>query len=77
MVGIPLGFIVRNKPEDMGLLPDGVDLKPPEEAESNGSGLVSAETLGLEVEFTATEALRSRTFWVLALAESFRSFLLG
>jgi MFS family permease len=31
----------------------------------------------LEVEFTATEALRSRTFWVLALAESFRSFLLG
>jgi len=82
VVGLPLAFIVRNKPEDMRLLPDGISINLIEkfedvETKSDLSSQFSAESIALEADFTIGEALRSRTFWTLMLAESFRSFLLG
>jgi sugar phosphate permease len=70
IIGLPLTYIVRNRPEDMGLLPDGV-----EEAvgEASGEGLERVE----EADYSVRAALRSRTFWTLMLGEVFRSFLLG
>ena len=74
IIGIPVFFILRNKPEDVGLLPDGLDI---EKFKLNNENDLTAENLGLEVEYTAGQALRSGTFWKLVIAESFRSFLLG
>ena len=74
IIGIPLYFIVRDKPEDMGLLPDGVTpIKTP---------MTSGETEttpihDVEPSYTAGEAIRSKLFWKLMIAESFRSFILG
>ncbi len=76
VVGVPVSFVLRDKPEDMGLLPDGIDPDTVGLLGSGGSGS-SAEELGLEVDYSIGDALRSRTFWTLVVAESLRSFLLG
>jgi len=56
--------------EDMGLLPDG-DLQGPA-GESDGA----SDTSGLERGFTLREALRTVTFWVLAVAIAIPSMLI-
>jgi sugar phosphate permease len=74
IIGIPLYFIVRDKPEDIGLLPDNMKIQ---EYPNLSDKTVTAEDLGLEVDFTASEAIRTLTFWKLVTAEGFRSFILG
>jgi MFS family permease len=72
--GLPLSYVVRNKPEDMGLLPDGI-------VDNQGSKwtkkALELPVIVQEVDYPARVALRTRTFWTLTLGESFRSFLLG
>jgi sugar phosphate permease len=70
IIGFPLIYIVRNRPEDMGLLPDGTE-EAVGEAGRDGNVIVE------EADHSVREALRSRTFWTLMLGEVFRSFLLG
>lgn len=74
--GIPLVFIMRDRPEDIGLLPDGVSVDHLA-VTKRGASTGSPEEPVLEVDFTTGEALRSRAFWTLMLGEMFRSFLLG
>jgi MFS family permease len=60
VVFLPLAlFVVRERPEDHGLLPDG-DLRP---AHSDGQ-----ESQDLEESFTAREALRTASFWIVTAA---------
>ena len=56
LIGIPLTFLVGNRPEDYGLAPDGV---PPEADEADTS-------LKRPRDFTAREALRTRAFWLIS-----------
>lgn len=72
LAGLPMAFIFRNRPEDMGLHPDGED--PHRYADPVDGGVTVSEP---EPEFTTMEALRSPTFRWLLLGESFRTFLLG
>lgn len=68
---IPIACIfVVNKPEDIGLLPDGELQRPA--GESDGA----ADVNGLEHGFTLMEALRTVTFWVLAVAIAIPAMLL-
>jgi MFS family permease len=67
-----MALLFRNKPEDMGLQPDGDSL--PRIGEPQSGGPRPART---ELDFTTGEAIRSPTFRWLLLGESFRSFLLG
>lgn len=62
VVCVPLALSVRNRPEDLGLLPDGdVDDRPPQEA-------VAAPGLAELEGTTVRQALRSSAFWHIALA---------
>jgi MFS family permease len=62
VVCVPLALSVRNRPEDLGLLPDGdVDDGPPQE-EVAAPGLAELEGT------TVRQALRSSAFWRIALA---------
>jgi len=79
VVCIPLSLLVRHRPQEMGLLPDGEpSLFRPETgraaalAEANGvaDGLVHVQDSGL----TIGQALRTRTFWLLSLAMSLAGF---
>ena len=67
-VGFPLASLVRTRPEQYGMLPDGA--KRPDET----SGLDVAAT-SLETDFTVREALRTSAFWWMHLSFSLRSFV--
>ena len=68
-VGIPVSFVMRSRPEDYGLLPDGASLP-----EYSGNQTPSSDStprrsaLSGEVTLTTREALKSRVFWQLAIA---------
>jgi len=68
VVGVPLALSIRNRPQDLGLEPDGV---PPESiATPEGARLQHLESQGM----TSKEALRSSVFWRVSLAMALSSF---
>ncbi len=82
-VCIPLALVVRNRPQDLGLLPDGEPALPVErqvaaderrapagDAEGPGYGVAARQDEGL----TISQALRTRSFWLLAVAMSLIGF---
>lgn len=69
----PVFFLLRNRPEDMGLHPDGLSDEEHEarEAQRNQPQPPGAvRRLGAEVSFTAKEALRTRTFYLMTLGQT-------
>ena len=61
---LPLCIWFRNRPEDMGLLPDGAT-RPPM---TGGRGQTRRETR----DYTVREALRTRAYWLLLLGAGLR-----
>ncbi|MEK7681777.1 MAG: MFS transporter, partial [Chloroflexota bacterium] len=55
---IPTALLIRRRPEDVGMLPDG-DV-------STGPVSVSVSAAELEMTYTLNEAMRTKTFWMLA-----------
>lgn len=69
-IPLPLSLLMKDSPEKMGLKPDGQEDTP--------EGLsAEAESANEEVDFTVREALRTRSFWIFALAMLFRSAILS
>lgn len=74
VVGFPLTLVVRHRPEEMGLRPDGVPAQekgrgPGAEMEGGGEGRAGGpETASSAADFTPRQALASPAFWLLALA---------
>jgi MFS family permease len=76
--GLPAVFFLRHRPEDMGLLPDGVapaasteDRADPEGGKNrNDSSPEDTETV-----WTRAQAMRTKTFWALALLNSLVPFM--
>ncbi len=73
VMGIPVAMVMRSRPEDYGYLPDGQTLDPdaPTEAPTtagSGSTPTRVAAVSAEVSFTVKEALRTRSFWQMALA---------
>ena len=68
---LPLSLLFRHKPEQYGYLPDGQVESPVTLA--NGSSLSQA----VEVDVKAKQALKSRTFWHIALAFTFHTMLIS
>ena len=66
-IGLPLTQVIRNRPEQYGLLPDGRVL----EAGTDAGGSVAASEDGrAAASFTAREAMRTRAFWFISLAHA-------
>ena len=61
----PAAKVIRNRPEDMGLTPDG-DRERSDDEGTNGSG---GSVEDAEPEFTAVQALRTPAFWLLTIAQ--------
>lgn len=62
-VGVPLSFVIRNTPEERGLLPDGDGYAGAE------SGSVEAD---VEVNMELRQAVRTKLFWIVNGAEAVR-----
>jgi sugar phosphate permease len=68
VIAAPMAWAwVGKRPEDYGLLPDGA-AEPASSAPQNEPGAVAAD------QWTAAGALRSRSFWLLAVAFMLTSF---
>jgi sugar phosphate permease len=70
VVGVPCSMLLRDRPESFGLLPDG-DL-PGEQNKTTKN-----QKTEKEYDFTLREAIRTRTFWLLALGWAITSFGIG
>jgi MFS family permease len=68
---VPSALVMRRRPEDHGLLPDGDEAGEPPPA---APGQVTAAT---EVQWTRAEAMQSRSFWLLVVAFCLASFGTG
>ena len=70
-LALPLIIIMRRRPEDIGLLPDGATRNASStETSSVGGGATAgghAGAPGTEASSTANEALRTRAFWLMAI----------
>jgi MFS family permease len=67
---LPLVLFIRRSPESLGLLPDG-ERRPPHDPPGVEQGPV--RWFGDAEEFTAREALRTPTFWLLAAFHGLRN----
>lgn len=63
ILGIPLSFVIRNRPEQYGYLPDG---------EETGDPLPEIEIRNKGLEIGLRQALRMRSFWYLNSIELIR-----
>lgn len=68
IVGIPVSFTMKSRPEDYGLLPDGVDPSEFASDDGNEDGGTAKAGSRKEVDFTAKQALKTKAFWQLALS---------
>ena len=67
---LPLSFVIRRRPEDMGLKMDGAgSVLPDLNSESR------KEEKNMPRDFTAREALRTPAFWLLSLGHGFALFV--
>ena len=68
VVGIPVSFVMKSRPEDYGMLPDGAPLPEGDDAQQSSDAAPRRSALSGEVTMTTMQALRSRVFWQLAIA---------
>jgi sugar phosphate permease len=64
---VPLSFLVKTRPEDMGLLPDGMAEMPPEPG-TRTSNIQTSRRSGREVSFSGKQALGTPAFWLIVFA---------
>jgi MFS family permease len=65
LLTIPVSLIIRSKPEDLGLAPDGDDPAPGTSLPGHGRGR-RASTVA-QGDFTVRQTLRTRAFWLILL----------
>ena len=68
-LAVPMIVIMRRRPEDIGLLPDGAEPSAAGPASAGRGGVPGANSSSQEqraVSSTAREALRTQAFWVMA-----------
>jgi len=70
VVGVAAAQLLRHRPEEYGYLPDGAtaESRKGDIAIPAGSGRTPAEGGAVDLSFTALEALKTRSFWLLSLA---------
>ena len=70
---VPMVLVMRRRPEDLGLLPDGAAQPQPGSAQTAaGAGQQGGRGETSQVSWTAREALRSHVFWVMAFVTFFK-----
>ena len=73
VVAGPISRLIRNYPQDIGLLPDG---DKPAPADLAGGVAGSAASSAIDADFTAKEAMRTPAFWLIAFGHGFTSMVI-
>ena len=69
----PLAFVMRRRPEDVGLLPDGL----PDQSSRMEEGERGSPNRGPEFDISFRQAIRAPTLWLLLLCEFIASLATG
>jgi sugar phosphate permease len=73
LIGLPVALMMRHRPEQKGLLPDG-DTQEAQSLASEQPEAIAGPAMKRprlpEIDFTVKEALRTRAFWFIALTYS-------
>ena len=64
---LPALLVIRRRPEDMGLLPDGGDSSPAAGAKVSRKKIDDYSTSDSETAWTRAEAVRTSAFWLLVI----------
>ena len=70
IIAFPISKAIRNKPQDHGQLPDG-DLGHNELSDD-----LSVNSEIVQVDWTASQAVKTKAFWLIALGHGFTSMVL-
>ena len=75
VLAFPLSRLIRNRPEEYGLLPDG---DAPSHAERHESAQASRSSVvaSVQVDFTVKQALRTPAFWFISIGHGLTSMVL-
>jgi len=79
-IPLPLGFLIRSNPEDLGLAPDGQPARKERLPSEAGYASTEAPADGdfpEDISFTVGEAMRTRAFWVYVGSMMLRSCILS
>ncbi|MBI4233623.1 MAG: MFS transporter [Chloroflexi bacterium] len=71
LIGVPLAQLMRKRPEDYGLAPDGQKSQMPTRASGSRAQHPMRPRDESATDFTTWEALRSPAFWYIGLGHSF------
>ena len=75
VLAFPLSRLIRNTPEEYGLLPDGQAHGPTARPGATGASQSEAVETA-QVDFTVKEALRTPAFWLISIGHGFTSMVL-
>ncbi len=73
VLAFPLARLIRNDPRDYGEVPDGEPLRP---ATGAGPATGSSQFQSRQQDLTASEALRTPAFWLIAFGHGFTSMVI-
>ncbi len=60
VIGLPMGQVMRSRPETYGMAPDGAEVR------GQGSAPVALPSYATDIDFTVSEAMRDRSFWLVS-----------
>ena len=72
LLAFPITRIIRDRPEDYGLLPDGESPSEPVGKPGNLKDVTPVDTF----DFTVSQALKTRAFWLIGVGHGFTSMVL-
>ena len=78
IVAVPVSRLLRNRPQEYGLLPDGEPMlvRPePRQAEEEQENQSPTPTVGTN-DYTTSQAVRTSAFWLIALGHGFTSMVI-
>ena len=67
---LPVAYVIRSKPEDIGTLPDG---DAPPSASEGGPASSGTGTRAVSTDFTVRQAIRTSAFWLLLIGLTIRT----
>ena len=73
VIAVPVSRLIQNRPQDMGLLPDGDKSVPDGVA---GLGVAAPASRPVGEDFTAAEAMRTPAFWLIAFGHGLTSMVI-
>ena len=74
-IAFPISRIIRNRPQEYGLLPDG-DRPASPSATTPAQGSATRSQSPAEADLTASQALRTSAFWLISFGHGFTSMVI-